>query len=131
MTMGPNWNEFDALDRALAALPLEEPPPDLRASILRATVYRQTHAFPLWESITFGVLGAIGLWLVVAIVLGGAPLFAHTLSAIASTTIAALSHGATAAWLAAGAATAVWLTLFTGSQPASLFSYRSKRSDVR
>src|SRR5580698_10379079 len=119
MTMGSDSNEFDALDRALFVLPMEEPPADMRASILQATVYRQHHAFQWWESVTFGALGAIGIWLLAAIVSGGDSLFVHTLGAITSTVIVALSHGANAMWLAAGAATAVWLSLFTGFQPAS------------
>jgi hypothetical protein len=131
MTMGSDPNGLDALDRALFALPLEEPPSDLRPAILHATVYRQHHAFPWWESATFGALGAIGIWLVIAIVSGGISLFTHTLGAIAATVIAALSHGANAMWLAAGAATAVWLSLFTVSQPGSLLEYRSERNNVR
>jgi hypothetical protein len=128
--MGSGSNEFDALDRALFALPLEEPPADMRASILQATVYRQHHAFPWWESVTFGALGAIGIWLLVAIVLGGGSLFVHTLAAITSPVIVALSHGVNAMWLAAGAATAVWLSLFTGFQPGSTQEYRSEHNNV-
>lgn len=131
MTMGSDYTEFDALDRALFALPLEEPPADMRASILHATVYRQHHAFPWWESVTFGALGAVGIWLLVAIVLGGGSLFVHTLAAITSTVIVTLSHGANAMWLAAGAATAVWLSLFTGFQPGSTQEYRSEHNNVR
>jgi hypothetical protein len=131
MTMGSDSNEFDALDRALFALPLEEPPAEMRAAILDSTVYRQHHAFPWWESVTFGVLGAIGIWLIAAIFLGGGSLFVHTLGAISSTVISALSHGATAMWLAAGAATAVWLSLFTVSQPASTSEYRSEHNNMR
>lgn len=131
MTTGSDFNEFDALDRALSALPLEEPPGDLRASILHATVYRSHHSFPWWESLTFGVLGAVGVWLIVAIVVGGGSLFVHTVAAITSTVIAMLSEAQTAMWLAAGAATAVWLSLFTGFQPASRLEYRSEHNDVR
>jgi hypothetical protein len=131
MTIGSDSNEFDALDRALFALPLEEPPADLRAAILQATVYRQHHAFAWWESATFGALGAIGIWLIIAIVLGGASLFTHTLATITSTLIVALSHGVTAMWLAAGAATAVWLSLFTGFQPTSTQEYRSEHNNLR
>ena len=131
MSMGSDSNEFDALDRALFALPLEEPPAGLRTAILQSTVYRRHHAFPWWESVTFGALGAIGVWLIIAIVLGGGSLFVHTVSAIASTAIAALAHGQAAMWLAAGAATAVWLSLFTGFQPASWLGHRSEPNDVR
>ncbi len=47
----------DELDRALAALPLEEPPADLRGRILTATIYRAPAAFRTWE-----------LWLLAAVV---------------------------------------------------------------
>jgi hypothetical protein len=39
----------DELDRALSALPLEEPPADLRGRILAATVYRAPATFRTWE----------------------------------------------------------------------------------
>ncbi len=45
-------DDDDALDRALAALPLEEPPADLHARIMAATVYAPAPAgvpVPGWE----------------------------------------------------------------------------------
>jgi hypothetical protein len=39
----------DELDRALFALPLEEPPADLHQRIMSATVLRAAPAFRLWE----------------------------------------------------------------------------------
>ena len=39
----------DDLDRALLALPLEEPPADLHRSILAATILRPTPTFRAWE----------------------------------------------------------------------------------
>ncbi|MDH2910466.1 MAG: hypothetical protein HKL92_05705 [Candidatus Eremiobacteraeota bacterium] len=55
----------DELDRLLAALPLEEPPADLRASILAATV-QHVPAEPVdpWEASAWGVLLALALWFV-------------------------------------------------------------------
>jgi len=115
---------MDELERAILGLPLEEPPEGLRASILLATAYRPAPAFSFVELATLGALGAVGLWLVVQLVLGGGTLFVHTISAIVSTVARPLSSVTTLAWLAAGAATAFWLSLFTGSQPFTLASRR-------
>jgi hypothetical protein len=117
----------DALDRALFALPLEEPPADLRASILTATVYRPAPPFSIWEISIVGVLAAILVWLVAVIALGGGSLFVHTAATIADNSARALGNYTTLAWLAAGSATALWLTFFTGSQPFALASQRFGR----
>ena len=102
----------ERLERALAALPLEEPPEGLRASILLATAYRPTPAFSFFELSVAGSLGAVALWLVVLLVLGGGSLFVHTLAVIGSVVSHTFSNAAMLAWLAAGGATALWLTLF-------------------
>jgi hypothetical protein len=121
----------DALDRALMALQLEEPPPGLRSSILLATAYRPVSPFSFWELAVVGALGAVAVWLVALLVMGGGTLFAHTFNAIAAAGATALSNPATLAWLAAGAATSVWLSLFTLSQPLVHASHRSERGNVR
>jgi hypothetical protein len=118
------YRDDDALDRALFALPLEEPPADLRASILTSTVYRPAPVFSFWEMTAFGVLAAVLVWLVALIAMGGGTLFVHTISTIVSTVARPLSNVTTLAWLAAGAATAFWLSFFTGSQPFALASQR-------
>ncbi|HZY99476.1 MAG TPA: hypothetical protein VFE36_07870 [Candidatus Baltobacteraceae bacterium] len=118
------YRDDDALDRALFALPLEEPPADLRASILTSTVYRPAPAFSFWEITGLGVIAAVLVWLVALIAMGGGTLFVQTISAIASSLARPLSNVTTLAWLAAGAATAFWLTFFTGSQPFMLASQR-------
>lgn len=56
------------LDRALAALPLEEPPPDLRARILLATIQRPVPVFQTWELWMLGVAFAVVTWLVLALI---------------------------------------------------------------
>jgi len=121
----------DALERAILDLPLEEPPEGLRASILLATAYRPAPPFSALELALVGALGAVALWLIVLLVLGGGSLFAHTLAAIGSALSHTLSNMAVLAWVAAGGATAVWLTLFTGFQPATVASHRSDRSASR
>jgi hypothetical protein len=117
----------ETLERAILQLPLEEPPEGLRASILLATAYRPAPAFSFLELAVLGSLGAVALWLVVLLVLGGGSLFVHTLATIASVLERTFSNAGVLAWMAAGGATALWLTLFTGSQPLTVPSHRSAR----
>jgi hypothetical protein len=112
-----NFNDDDALDAALFALPLEEPPTDLRAAILSATIFRPAPLFSLREVMTLGALAALIVWLVAAVVGGGASLFVHSLQAVGAATLHASGNIALLGWLAAGAATAIWLSIFTGFQP--------------
>ncbi len=58
----------DELDRALFALPLEEPPADLRARILTATIARPRLTFTAWEVWIVGTLCAFMVWLAVMVV---------------------------------------------------------------
>lgn len=113
------YDSDDALDRALFGLPLEEPPADLRASILTATVYRPAPLFKPWETALLGAVAAVAVWLVALVVLGGGTLFVHSLEAIGSTSEDLLSNYTTLAWIAAGGAVAIWLSIFTGFQPAA------------
>jgi hypothetical protein len=111
------YNDDAELERAIFALPLEEPPSDLRAAILTATVYRPAPPFSAWEATLVGAVAAVSIWLIAFIAMGGAPLFLQTLSAIAIGIERPLSNVVTLAWLAAGIGTALWLSFFTGSQP--------------
>ena len=113
------YDSDDALDRALFALPLEEPPADLRAAILTATVYSPAPLFKPWEIAVLGAVAAVATWLIAIVVLGGGQLFVHSLEAIASTVEDALSNYSTLAWIAAGGGAAIWLSIFTGFQPAA------------
>ena len=119
------------LERAIFALPLEEPPRGLRASILLATAYRPAPAFSIAELALLGSLVALVLWLVSLVVLGGGPLFVHTVEVIGTALSRTFSNGAVLAWLAAGGATALWLTHFTGSQPLAVGPHRSERRSSR
>lgn len=114
-----NFDSDDALDRALFALALEEPPADLRASILTSTAYRPAPIFAPWEIAGLGFIAALVVWLAVLIAVGGGALFVASAQAIAAMSERLLSNVATLAWLAAGGATAVWLSVFTGFQPAA------------
>ena len=120
----------DALDRALFALPLEEPPVDLRAAILNATIYRPAPIFKPWEIMTFGAIAAVVVWLVVLIALGGNSLFVYTAQEIAAMLergTTTLATPTTLGWIAAGGATSIWLSIFTGFQPASEGATRKHR----
>jgi hypothetical protein len=130
MTMHDENRPLDALDRAILGLALEEPPSGLRSSILLATAYRPAPPFSFWELAILGALGAVAVWFAALIILGGGSLFVHTVTTIASVTTAAFSNGATLAWLAAGGATALWLSLFTVSQPVAHASHRSGPRNV-
>jgi hypothetical protein len=122
---------MDDLERAICELPLEEAPEGLRASILLATAYRPGPAFTFGELAIAGTLAAVALWLIVLLVAGGGSLFVQTLATIGSVLARAFSNAAVLAWLAAGGATALWLTLFTGSQPVVAAPHRSERSTSR
>jgi hypothetical protein len=106
--------DFDDIDRALFSLQLEEPPAELRASILAVTVdapFEVVTARPF----TYLDLG------IVALVLGIAGWLAYAFTAGHLSTLAlestvrqfgsALAHPQVLAWLGAGASTAVWLSL--------------------
>jgi hypothetical protein len=112
-----NFDNDDALDRALFALPLEEPPADLRAAILTATIYRPAPVFSFRELVTLSAICAVLVWLVAAVILGGGSLFVHSLQALGAGTMRAFSNISLLMWVAAGGATAIWLSIFTGFQP--------------
>ena len=121
----------DALDRALFALELEEPPADLRASILAATVYRPVPMFSGAEIaglslITLAILISIGF-----VIAGGGTLFAHSVRVLEGALLRSLSNYATLGWMAAGGATAIWLSLFTGFQSFPAAARKGRESSAR
>jgi len=107
-------NDFDDLDRALFALPLAEPPPGLRQSILNATVYAPAPAIAapvqLWEIVAAGTAVAIGVWLIFALVVYKG--FAASFDADVVATLRAVLNPSALIWLGAGSAVTAWLTLF-------------------
>jgi hypothetical protein len=95
--------DFDELDRALFALPLAVPPADLRASILRATIYAEPAApFAFAEIVGIGAAIAFAVWLA-AYVLSN-PAIGSALATGTSAVLREISEGQTLAWLAAGVA---------------------------
>lgn len=118
------YDSDEALDRALFALPMEEPPSELRGSILTATAYRPAPPFSVWEAVAIGVISAVTVWLLIVVAMGGGTLFLNTAGAIGQTVATALTNINSLAWLGAGAATALWLSLFTSSQSIALLRQR-------
>lgn len=105
----------DSLDRAILALPLEEPPADLRASILAATVYRPEPPFTVAEVIAVASIVGILVWLSAWL----APLVGVAVEAVFSNVTLLL-------WAGAGIAVAFWLEFFTRSQPIFIPLRRAK-----
>jgi hypothetical protein len=103
----------DALDRALAALPLEEPPAGLHARIMAATVYRPEPVARGWEVWLIGTLIALAAWL--AWLVAGAPHAVERLTyeAVRVVEISGLTSDYTVLWLAVGSSAAWWLSQLT------------------
>jgi hypothetical protein len=118
------YDSDDELERALFALPMEEPPSDLRGAILTATAYRPAPPFKMWEAVTIGAISAVTVWLVILVAMGGGSLAIDTLSTIGTAIVNVVTNTYALAWLGAGAATALWLTLFTSSQSIALLRQR-------
>ncbi len=103
---------YDELDRALFALPLEEPPAGLRAAILRSTVFAAPSAPALLgrlETTVIGVLLALATWIAIVLLTDRAA--AGSVEALTTAFFGALTESRTLFWLALGAAVAAWLTL--------------------
>jgi hypothetical protein len=102
----------DELERALFALPLEEPPSDLRRRILGATVYRPRLMFRAAEVWALGTVLAIMVWLS-WYVLSGAPALAGKFSFIVTSVIAVVGATIPAhawVWLALGVSSTIWIS---------------------
>lgn len=110
----------DALDRALAALPLEDPPADLHARIMAATVDAPASAAPFlpgWELWLVTILSTLAVWL--------AWLFVSTPHAVDRLTLAidrivesgGLTSASTILWVAIGVSAAWWVTQISVPQP--------------
>ena len=110
-----NFERDDDLDRLLFSLPLEDPPADLRSSILAGTIYRPPVMVKAWELWVIGVLLAVGVWLGVLIFQGGLERFAQTGMFFASGATHLLLAQNTWLWIAVGMGITAWLTLFNAS----------------
>jgi hypothetical protein len=114
----------DEIERALFALPLEEPPAGLHARILAATINHPRQIFRAWEIWAIGTLLAVMCWL-------GFQIFAmpHAADRLVQSTAYALDqlgHAMSSSlglWALLGLSTAAWLSFI--SMPAS----RSRATD--
>jgi hypothetical protein len=102
----------DELERALFALPLEEPPADLRARILATTVDRPRLTFRAWEVWLVGTLAALMVWLMFLVGtaqpdMGGA--ISRAISDGVDRIVPALSVSALV-WMVLGMSFVVWIS---------------------
>jgi hypothetical protein len=115
-------HEYDEIDRALFALPLEEPPKDLRRAILEMTIYApraEERTSPLeWLAVGLGLaLAAVLAWAVIA-----KPSFGAEVVAVLMIFGRGFLNPATLAGLTAGCSAVAWV---------SLMSFRPARIEVR
>ena len=103
-------NDDDFLDRALAALPLEDPPASLHARVMSATVYRPRAAVQQWEIWLLATFSALAIWL--SWVVLSSPRIAERLTDRISQLIESggLTSVNTLVWLAVGISAAWWLS---------------------
>jgi hypothetical protein len=103
-------DDFTDLDRMLAALPLEEPPPGLHSRILTTTIYRPVpilHSWELWAIAAIVALAAWFTWQVVSV--------PHLGDRIGDATSRLADAGGldsltTVLWLAVGMSAAWWVS---------------------
>ncbi len=107
----------DDIDRALAALPLEEPPPNLHARIMTATVYRPAPLASTWEAWLVGTLIAVAAWMIWTV--ASAPHAADRLAGALSDAVqnSGLASLPVIFWLAVGVSAAWWISTLTVPSP--------------
>jgi hypothetical protein len=105
-----SYDSDDELERALFALELEEPPADLRATILAATVYRAPLPFKPWEVWALGAVCALLTWLLVIVVQGAATPALVTLDSYINEGLSLFMQPATIFWIALGGGAAFWIS---------------------
>ena len=109
--MSKRYDSDDELERALFALDLEEPPAQLRSSILAATIYHVPISATVrpWEVWLYGGLCAALVWLLIAVLTGtGAHAF-ETAGSYAEQALSFFSQPGTLFWIAVGGA-AIWFS---------------------
>lgn len=102
----------DDLDRALFALPLEEPPQGLREAILRATVYapvRVSAPFSVAETIGIGIALALAAW--IALICIADRNVVAGIEALALSFVRAFSDVRNIAWAGTGVLAAAWISV--------------------
>lgn len=106
------YGDDEELERALFALDLEEPPADLRSSILAATIHHVPVAAGLrpWEPWLYGGLCAALVWVLIAVIRGAAAPAVAAASAYGNDFVSFFSHPATLLWIALGGAATIWIS---------------------
>ena len=122
-----NYEQHDDLDRMLFALPLEEPPEDLRSAILASTIYRPAFPIKVWETWMIGAMVAVIVWLCVMIGQGGLAAFNSTLLTMGSFVSTHILAPSTLVWLALGGGIAVILHILNLSPMPSMATKRYSR----
>ena len=101
----------DELDRALFALPLEEPPADMHQRIMSATVLRAAPAFQRWEllllEVVVALVGLASAWIVTSSPESGSRLGD---SIVAFMRGFGLFSRSTYVWLAVGLSSVWWIS---------------------
>lgn len=105
-----SYDSDDELERALFALPLEEPPADLRASILAATVYRPPLIVKPWEIWALGAVIALLVWLLVLVAKGTAAPAMLAFDSYVMDALRQFAQPATLFWIALGGGAAAWIS---------------------
>ncbi len=100
------------LERALFALDLEEPPADLRQSILASTIYRVPVAasVPPWEVWLYGALCAAMVWLLIFVLRGSGAHEVASAESIGNQALAFFSQPGTLFWIALGGGATFWIS---------------------
>ncbi len=100
----------EELERALFGLELEEPPADLRSSILAATIYRTPMPVKPWEVWVLGAFCALLAWVAVLSTHGGSlPAFA-TLKIYLAAALATFARPDFLFWTALGGGLVLWIS---------------------
>ncbi len=118
------YDTDDELERALWELPLEQPPADLRTSILAATIYRPAPVSSAWDLWAAAVLCALLTWLLLLVARGGQGAAVSNISLYVHDALKAFAAPATLFWICVGGGVALWisqlnLTVGTGAARAS------------
>lgn len=103
-------NDHDDLDRALAALPLEEPSAGFHTRLMAATVYRPRAVVAQWEVWLIASVAAVAVWLASMVL--SAPHASERLSdgVLRLVQAGGLTSLSTLLWLAVGVSAAWWLS---------------------
>lgn len=105
-----SYDSDEELERALFALPLEEPPADLRASILAATVYRPPLPVKPWEVWALGAVCALLVWVMFLVAKGAAMPELNAFDSYVNDGLRLFAQPTTLFWIALGGGAAVWIS---------------------